>query len=347
MRSLKNLHGEICVFERLYVSHKRARRGKREKTEVVRFELEQNANLDRIKRSLITGEYRPGRYRTFMLREPKVRQVRSLPYQDRVVQHALCDGGLSTHIDKMLIHDAAACREGKGTHFALDRLKGFFKKHWNCHEAEGWILKTDIAKFFESIDHRILKEMLYPSIRDKRLKSLLNTILDDGNAKGLPLGNMTSQWFANLYLDPLDRFAKEELKLHHYVRYMDDSVALHPDREYLQECLGRIREFVETRLKLRLNAKSQIMPLRNGVDFLGFHVYLTETGKVILKVRHESAKRMKRKLKVFQQKYKEGEMSMEAIERSLYSWLGHAEYGNTYHLRKKMLEEAVFSKESD
>ena len=301
MRSLKRAYDGICGFESLYLSHKRARRGKREKTEVVLFEMELNAQLDTLRRRLQDESYRPGAYRVFEIREPKVRRVESLPYRDRVVQHALCDHALASHIDTMLIHDAAACRVGKGTHFALDRLSTFFRKHRNAHGNEGWILKTDIAKYFESVDHEVLKDMLYPTIRDARLKGLLETILNGDTPgirgrKGLPLGNMTSQWFANLYLSPLDRFIKEELKLRHYVRYMDDGVALHPDREYLNLCLREIRKFADERLKLQLNKKSQIMPMRNGVDFLGFHTYLTENGKIIRKVRHESAKRMKRKL---------------------------------------------------
>ena len=352
MRSLKRAYDGICDFESLYLSHKRARRGKREKTEVVLFEMELNAHLDALRRRLLDESYIPGAYRVFEIREPKVRRVESLPYRDRVVQHALCDHALGPHIDRMLIHDAAACRVGKGTHFALDRLGKFFRQHWNAHGNRGWILKTDIARYFESVDHEVLKEMLYPTIRDARLRGLLETILDDDTrgvreavpGKGLPLGNMTSQWFANLYLSPLDRFIKEELKLRHYVRYMDDGVALHPDREYLSHCLREIRKFADERLKLQLNRKSQMMPVGNGVDFLGFHTYLTETGKVVRKVRHESSKRMKRKLKTFQQRYREGEMGLDEIECSLYSWLGHAEYGDTYGLRREMLESFVLSR---
>ena len=188
LRSLKRAYDGICGFESLYLSHKRARRGKREKTEVVLFEMELNAQLDALRRRLQDESYRPGAYRVFEIREPKVRRVESLPYRDRVVQHALCDHALASHIDTMLIHDAAACRVGKGTHFALDRLSTFFRKHRNAHGNGGWILKTDIAKYFESVDHEVLKEMLYPTIRDAdeaQIKSLLREIRErrDGNGR--------------------------------------------------------------------------------------------------------------------------------------------------------------------
>ena len=286
-------------------------------------------------------------YREFCVLEPKVRLVHSLPYRDRIVQHVLCDEILTPYFDKRLIHDAAACRKGKGTHYGLERLKTFMKRHFGQYGTDGWILKGDISSYFASVDHGVLKDILLLHIEDIRLRTLLEDIIDSmPDGKGLPLGNMTSQLFANLYLNPLDRLVKERMQMRRYVRYMDDVVLLHHDRGFLKECLREIREFAETELKLQLNAKTQIFPIRNGVDFLGFHTYLTERGKVIRKVRHASARRMKRKMKVYAEGYRTGSITPEATRQSLYSWLGHAEFGDTYSLRKKMLEGFVMTKGS-
>lgn len=141
------------------------------------------------------------------------------------------------------------------------------------------------------------------------------------------------------------QFIKEELKIRCYVRYVDDMMLVHRDGDYLRECLRRIRGFAGHELKLRLNRKTQLFPVKNGVDFLGFHSYLTGTGRVIREVRHASAKRMKRKARVFVEKYRRGEISLAEIERSLYSWLGHAEQGDTYGLRCAILENLILTKE--
>ena len=154
------------------------------------------------------------------------------------------------------------------------------------------------------------------------------------------------QLFALLYLDPVDRLVKEKLRIQHYVRYVDDCVLVHESREYLKECLAQIGRLCEGKLKLRLNAKTQIFPVKNGVDFLGFHTYLTETGAVIRKVRRDSVKRMKRKLKFFERKYAKEEMDVEAVRRSVVSWLGHAEFGNTYGLRKRLIGKLVLTREA-
>lgn len=164
---------------------------------------------------------------------------------------------------------------------------------------------------------------------------------------GIPLGNQTSGWFALYYLDGLDRLVKEKLRIKHYTRYMDDCILIHEDKEHLQECLNQMRAFVEDKRKLNFNQKTQIAPLSQGADYLGFHFYLTDTGKVIRRLRTSNKKRMKRKLKRFRKAYNEDKISYDAIKRSLVSYTGHLSHGHTYRLRKNIINNLVLTKEKN
>ena len=200
---------------------------------------------------------------------------------------------------------------------------------------DGWILKCDISKYFYSIRHDVLKTLIRKKISDPDVLWLVDLIIDstEGNV-GIPIGNQTSQLFALLYLDGLDHFVKEKLGIKFYGRYMDDFFLIHKDKEYLQYCLKEIEAFVEDR-GLSLNAKTNIYPLKNGVDFLGFHTYLTESGAVIRKVRRRSKNNMKRKLKKFARLRAAGRIDDKTIEQSYQSWRGHASKGNCYHLIRR------------
>ncbi len=197
MKRLKHVYPKIYEFEQLHRAHRLARRAKRSKEEVVRFELDLNRNLMTLRDELLTQTYRPGAYREFKVFEPKERVIMSLPYRDRVVQHSLCDQVLGPWINRQLIDDNCASRPRKGTHYGLYRLARFMREFYHTRGTEGYILKADISKFFYRIRHDRLKEMLYPGIADPQLKGLLDVIIDStpGNV-GVPIGNMTSQWFA-------------------------------------------------------------------------------------------------------------------------------------------------------
>lgn len=163
--------------------------------------------------------------------------------------------------------------------------------------------------------------------------------------KGLPMGNITSQLFALYNLDPVDRLVKEKLKIKRYTRYMDDVVLIREDKEYLRECLREIQELCDNILKLELNEKTQIFPLRHGVDYLGWHFYLTDTGKVIKKLRTQNKKRLKRRMKGLQKGYAEGRLAWEDVKRSIVATNGHLIHGHTYRLRKKICEGTIFKRE--
>lgn len=243
-----------------------------------------------------------------MIYDPKKREIQASYFRDRVVQHSLCDNILAPYFENRLVYDCAACRKEKGTHFAMRRLSEFMRRFYKDHGTNGCFLKCDVRKYFDSVDHEVLKQRLaiFP---DDRVRELLYMIIDShnkGEGKGLPLGNQTSQWFALYYLDPVDRLIKEKYRIKYYSRYMDDLVLIHDDKEYLKEVLAGIREYAEKRLNLEFNEKTQVFPLSQGVDYLGWHFYLSDTGKAIRKLRASNKRRFKRMLKAFSKKYAGG-----------------------------------------
>lgn len=336
---------ELASFESLYEAHRKARRGKRDRPEVAAFELDLSRQLARLSRELVEGSYRPQPYHTFVVREPKVRMVHALRYRDRVVQHALCDNVLEPYFERHLIYDNAAARVGKGTRFACDRLTKFLGGHWKERGAQGYLLKYDIRHYFNSVDHAILWGILKPAFAfDERVQRLIHTFVasyHDQPRRGLPLGNQTSSWFALAYLDGLDRMIKERLRVHGYTRYMDDGVLVHHSRDFLRDCLSQMREYVVRERHLEFNEKTQIMPLSQGVDYLGWHFYLTESGKVVRKQRTANKQRMKRRLKRIRRANAAGKLSGTKAMEILHSYLNHLSYGDTYALRTQVVDRFV------
>ena len=329
---------KIFDFGNLYRAYKMAARCKRTKKEVIDFELNLAENLWSLNDELANKIYGVGRYQRFMIHDPKEREIQALSFRDRVVQHSLCDNVLAPYFEKRLIYDCAACRKNKGTHFAMRRLTGFMSDFYKNHKTDGYFLKCDVRKFFNSVDHEVLKSLLlkYP---DKDILRLLYQIIDSYNAdtgKGLPMGNQSSQWFALYYLDKIDRAVKEKFQIKYYTRYMDDMILLHESKEHLKKCLNKITDIAENRLKISFNEKTQIFPVSEGVDYLGWRFYLTDSGKVIRRLRTSNKRRFKRRLKAFQKKYSSGEMQLEDIKRSLASYRGHLSHGHTYKLVSKV-----------
>lgn len=199
------------------------------------------------------------------------------------------------------------------------------------------MLVCDISKYFYCIDHSILRAQIQPFISDQRVMELLDMIINSTSDPGIPIGNQTSQAFALLYLSDMDHFIKERLRIKYYLRYMDDFVLIHDDKEYLKYCLAEIERVVASH-KLRLNNKTQICPIAQGVDIMGFHFYLTASGKVVRKLRRRSKSGMRHKLHKFKKLHQEGRISKERIEASFASWQGHAAHGQTYYLRRSMQE---------
>ena len=341
---------KICDIYNLYKAHAAARRGKQGKRDIIIFEMKLSQNLFEIKNSLLDGSYKPGDYRQFYVYDPKVRLIHAPLYKDVVVQRCICDQFLAPFLENRLIYDNAACRKDKGTHFAINRLSQFLRNYYKQHGAAGYILKCDFQKYFNNIDHDILKYKLKKIIIDRNILKLLYIIIDsyeNESGKGLPLGNQTSQWFALLYLDTFDRFIKEQLQIKYYSRYMDDCVLIHDNKEYLKECLEKLIEFAFDNTGLCFNNKTHIFPTANGVKYLGFHFYITETGKVIRKVRSTTKTRFKRCLSRMKKDYAEGLIKSTDVRQRICSYVGHLKHGHTYRLQKKIMKEYVLIKNSD
>ena len=338
----------VYNFENLYKAHKKARLGKRYKKEVVDFEMSLSKNLIDLSCELENETYAISNYYSFWVFDHKKRRIHALHYRDRVVQHVVCDEILVNVLDKKLIYDNAACRINKGTHFAIKRVNNFLLNFYKNNKTNGYILKCDIRKYFDNIDHSILKGKLQKVIKNEKIYNLLAKIIDSYEStknKGLPLGNQTSQWFAIYYLDELDRLIKEKLKIKYYSRYMDDLVLIHNDKKYLKFCLEKMRELLANDLKLEFNEKTQIFPISQGVDYLGFHFYMTSTGKVIRRLRTERKIKMKRKFKKIKEKYSKGDVQLNYITQMINSYGAHLAHGHAYKLWKRTLDNFILKKE--
>ena len=343
------MYEKIYDFENLYKAHKRARLGKRTQKEVIDFELNLPENLTRLSDSLKNQTYEISGYYSFEVFDPKQREIHALHYIDRVVQHSICDEVLAPVLDKKIIYDSAACRVGKGTHFALDRVSLFLRDFYKHHGTDGYFLKCDVRKFFDNIDHEILKNKLGRIFKEPELISLFEKIIDSYEAApgvGLPLGNQTSQWFANYYLDELDRLVKEKLRIKYYSRYMDDFLLIHDDKNYLRDCLFQMAKCLNENLRMNFNSRTQIFPISNGVNYLGWHIYLSGSGKVIRRLQHRTKYRFTRKLKLMQKLYKREKISLKKIMQIISSHYSHLLHGHTYKLREKALNNFVLSKAS-
>lgn len=327
---------DFFTFKNIYESYRYTRKGKRDKYCVQQFEQRPLENTLLIGEQLRDKTYEVGNYYKFLVHEPKTRLIMAPPFRDRVMQRALCVQILEGRIEKHMIYDTYACRVGKGTHAGLYRLEDFLRSYYRKNSRDGWIIKGDIAKYFYSIVHSILKANLYPLLKEYDIEWLLDQIIDGTECPGIPLGNQSSQWFANFYMSCFDHYAKEVLGVKYYLRYMDDFCAIVETKEEAKEVLKKMQKFLWDELRLETNSKTQIFPIKNGVDFLGFHTYITKTGKVYRKIRRDSKEKMKKKLKKFNKLYEEGKITKESIDRSYASWKGHAEHGSCGSLLEEM-----------
>lgn len=344
-KTYKNLIGPICEFENLYHAYLRARRGKRDHAEVLRFTRDLEPNLIVIQSELAAGTYRTGPYRYFYVSEPKRRLVAALPFRDRVVQHAIC-AVIEPIWERRFIFDSYACRPGKGTHAGADRVEDFLRRVKRVHGVV-YVLKGDIRQFFPSIDHGVLKRLVRRRISCGQTLELLDGIIDsaaepsDLAPKGLPIGNLTSQLWANVYLHELDMLVKYGLRERYYLRYMDDFVVVHHSKAHLHAVRREIEGFLWDQLRLRTNGKTQVFPVAtsNGraLDFLGYRIWPTHR-----KLRKSSAQRMRRRLRKLQRLYAAGKIPLDRVRASIQSWIAHARHADSYFLRKAVLADAVF-----
>lgn len=253
----------------------------------------------------------------------------ALPFRDRVVQHALV-AAIEPVWEARFIFDSYACRVGKGTHAGADRAQALLRKVQRQH-GKAYVLKADIHHFFASIDHGILKLLLRKRIACSDTLWLLDNIVDSTVGVGIPIGNLTSQLFANIYLHELDRFVKQDLREQYYMRYMDDFIVVHHDKAYLQQVRSEVEQFLGDKLKLATNSKTQVFPVAlyrgRALDFLGYKIWPTHR-----LLRKDSVRKMRRKVLL----HRKGKLGRDKLLLSAKSWLGHARHANTFILIRRL-----------
>ena len=285
MKTYKNLYPKICDFSNLLLAARQAQKGKRFQDIVARFNINLESELILLKKELNSKSYTPGAYHSFYIYEPRTRMISAAPYRDRVVHHSLCNI-ITPILEKSMIYDSYANRKGKGTHDAVKRYQYYAQKY-------PYGLKCDIKKFFPSIDHEILKLILRKKIACKDTLWLIDGIIDNSNPqentlqyyegdslltpierkKGLPIGNLTSQWFGNFYLNEMDHFIKERLKCKAYVRYVDDFILLADSKEILAEWRHLITDYLKKVRMILHPQKTIIFRSIDGVPFLGHRIF--------------------------------------------------------------------------
>ena len=319
MKRASNLFERICNIQNLHEAYYKAAKSKRLAAEVILFNRNYEQNLEKLRLSLIDKSYRQGNYRHFMIIDPKERIISAAPFADRIVHHAIINI-LEPIFERQFIFHTYACRSGKGTHAAA---RYAFKKA----KSGKYFLKLDVQKYFDSIDHFVLKKSLGRIIKDNRCIELLCGIIDSytvlsanpslgkqeiktADKKGLPIGNLTSQFFANFYLSGLDHFVLERLKPCGYVRYMDDIVVFENSKERLKSIFTEIKNFCSVRLRLSL--KVPVFGIcKNGVPFLGWNISCKKIG--VLK---NTRNRMKKKLDQIESDFLNGLATFEkTVER--------------------------------
>lgn len=252
-------------------------------------------NCLKLMQELDAGTYRLGGYVVFDVKEPKRRTIRSPKFRDRVVQRAMCNAGLYDDLTRGNIYDNGACQNGKGTTFTMDRLECHLQRFWRKHGTDGWVLRLDIHKFFDSIPHDRLKEMTARKVRNPEFMARVDEIIDSFSDPGIGLGSQISQLLAISYLSDLDHYIKETLGIKAYVRYSDDIVCIHESKDYLQKVWKDVEARIHE-LGLELNPKSTLHPLRHGVNFLKFKYLLTCTGRVVRILNRKNTARMRRRI---------------------------------------------------
>ncbi|MBS1790739.1 MAG: RNA-directed DNA polymerase [Acidobacteria bacterium] len=353
MKRHGNLWEGVIAFDNLVAAARQAQRGKRYRDNILAFNYDLEAELLALQHELISQTYQPGEYRTFQIVEPKKRMISAAPYRDRVVHHALCNV-IAPVFERTFTPDSYANRIGYGSHRALKTFVKYARSY-------AYVLQCDIRKYFPSIDHEILKTIIRRKIKCPQTLWLIETIINASNEqepvhhffpgddlftpderrRGLPIGNLTSQFFANVYLNGFDHFVREELKVRCYVRYVDDFALFGNDRDFLCEA----RFFIEERLaKIRLRihpVKSQLFETQRGANFVGFRVLPDR-----LRVRAENLCRARRRLRLLQARYYDGEIDLGKLTECIRSWIAHLEHGDTWRLREGVFAATAFVKKS-
>ncbi|MBI5304349.1 MAG: RNA-dependent DNA polymerase [Chloroflexi bacterium] len=348
------MYTELCSWDNLLFAYRRAAKGKRGQPPAAAFEYRLEDNLLALQRELRDQTYQPGAYTSFYIHEPKRRLISAAPFRDRVVHHALCQL-IEPVFERSFIFDSYANRKKKGTHRALDRAQEFARRY-------RYVLQCDLRQFFPSIDHAILRATLARKINDAQVLWLIDQILASGvgvlsdeyamtwflgddlfavnRARGLPIGNLTSQFWANCYLNPFDHFVKRELKCEGYVRYVDDFLLFADEKTNLWNWKNAIiKRLAQLRVTLHENT-AQARPVTTGMPFLGFTIYPTHR-----RLKRRNGIAFQRRLCERMREYAVGRISLDCLTASVLGWVNHARFGDTRGLRRAVLFAARVPKQ--
>jgi len=331
----RDLWQELCSVQNMELAFKKARKHKTLRPCVLEFEEKLAENLDVLRTELLFHLYKPRQLKMFILRDPKTRKISKSDFRDRVIHHALCNI-IEPLFERMFIHDSYANRKGKGTLRAIQRFEYFRRKLSQNNTSQVFILKSDIRHYFDEVDHAILLKIIRKRINDPKVLWLIRRVLSNYSTqegKGMPLGNLTSQFFANVYLNELDKFVKNKLKAKYYIRYVDDFVILHSSEKKLTKWREEIALFTREKLLLDLHPeKTMIIESGHGVDFLGLKIFPNHK---IMKKRNILS--FKRKLRSIYDKFDDGKIMYDEVYDFLEGWIAYAKNADTYNLRRKVM----------
>lgn len=329
---------KACSFGALYKGLKKSCRNVRWKDSVTGYEANGLKNTLELSKALRSGKYHISKYQEFTVHEPKERRILASRLVDRQFQRSLCDNGLYQDIVEHLIRDNVACQTGRGVDDAMNRMKIHLQRHYRQYRADGWVLKCDIHHFFPETRHDVAKAAVMKYVSDPDAARAVCDIIDsfDGE-KGIGLGSQISQLVELLVLNDLDHYIKERLRVRGYIRYMDDFILIHHDREYLKKCLDTIRDKLAD-MGFELNDKTQIFPLRQGVRFLQWKFVLTDTGKVLVLMDKKKISKQHRRIRKLWEREQAGTVAQGATLESVRAFLANAERGNTWHIQQNIKE---------
>ena len=323
MKTYKNLYQKLCSKENLALAFQKAQKRKSNKHYVIEFKNNLEENLEFLRLELLWNTYKPRPLKTFVIRDPKTRKIRKSYFRDRIIHHAICNI-LEPIFEKRFIYDSFANRKGKGTLNAIKRFDKFKQKVSKNNTRNCYVFKADIKHYFDEVNHNTLINILRKKINDERLISLILKVLKNhSDTVGMPLGNMTSQFFANVYLNELDQFVKNELKAKYYIRYVDDFVILDNNKNVLESHKENISAFLNKELQIELHkTKSKILLLNRGILFLGFRIFYYH--------------KLLRKANIITMKKKIAQRDYDSVYEFLEGWIVYASHANTHNLRNKI-----------
>ncbi len=332
MKRYGNLYEQITDFANLYDASQKAISGHRDKPSVIRFWFNLENELFILQNELKTHTYQPRPYQIFFVREPKLRQICAAPIRDRVVHHAVCSI-VGPIWEKTMISDSFACRVGKGTLAAILRAKHFSGKF-------NFFLQCDIKHYFAMIDRTILQKIIRRKIKDQSTLQLLDVIIEQdlhGSeiGKGVPIGNLTSQYFANLYLNQLDHFVKETLRVKGFVRYMDDFLLYADDIDELHDFHLSILSFAANELNLQLKENRIIAPCSQGISFLGFRTF-----PHLLRLQGRKWRRFRQKIETLEKDFFAGEIKEDELANRAQSMIAHISKADSLQARRKFFAKS-------